>query len=154
MSIEDKMVRTTIRIQRSQLEWVHKNRPQQLSRICRDAVQEKMHEATPVSFHNAWRESAQKCFPHKRGGYCGICWPAGVPDASEWRSYISNEGYDHPHGLTWDEWVMVKHGKRQNQLDNWNRNSQAHEITEQESRQTMSDQGNIGFLRSLWRKIF
>lgn len=150
--MDDRMVRTTIRIKRSQLEWMHKNMPQQISRVCRDAIQAEMHQATPVSFHNAWRESAQKCYPRPSGGYCGICWPAGTPDQSEWRAYISNEGFDHPHGLTWDDWVMVRHGKRQSQLQEWNGQPHSHEVTNEESGDAISHEG--GVIRRFWRFLF
>lgn len=118
---------TTIRITREHLEWVRSNRPQQLSHIVREHLDDLMQQGTPVGYHNAWRESAQKCYPHMRGGHCAICWPAGIPTKLEWSEYIrSGHGSNNGSGIshigvrTFEEWSSLKHEERQTSLAEWN----------------------------------
>jgi hypothetical protein len=121
------MKTTTIRITDEQHNWILENRPYQLSRIVREHLDVVIHAETPVGFHNAWRESAQKCYPHMQGGYCAICWPAGTPSRSEWTEYIKS-GHRHFSGgtlqgvrtVTFEEWSATKHLDRQTVLDDWN----------------------------------
>jgi hypothetical protein len=56
--MNDPMKVTTVRLQEKQLDWIRQNHPQNLSRILRDHIDDLMHRATPVNFHNAWRENA------------------------------------------------------------------------------------------------
>ena len=97
------MKTTTVRITDEQHQWIVENRPYQLSRIVREHLDVLIHAETPVSFHNAWRESAQKCYPHMRGGYCSLCWPAGTPSRQEWTDYIRQNGVG-----------SLRNGRRQN----------------------------------------
>jgi hypothetical protein len=119
---------TTVRITDEMHEWVRENRPQQLSAIVRDHLEDLMHRETPVDYHNAFRENAQKCYPHMRGGYCAICWPAGIPSKKEWAEYIRAGLVSDGGGntariatITYEEWIMRKHGARQSVLEEWNR---------------------------------
>lgn len=114
------MKTTTIRITEEQMSWVRENRPQQLSRIVREHLDELIHSESPVNFHNAWRESAQKCYPHMRGGYCAICWPSGTPSKLEWTEYIRENGIGARKTWTYEEWSMSRHARRQTVLDDWN----------------------------------
>lgn len=143
---------TTIRITKAQHEWVVNNKPNQLSAIVRDHLDELMHMETPVGFHNAWREGAQKCYPFMSGGYCSICWPAGVPDRSYWMEYVKAFPAGTRSRLTFEEWSAQKHDRRQRTLDEWNRNTHSDQIPDQESRDAISDQG--GIIRRIWRIFF
>ncbi len=119
---------TTVRITDEQHHWIKSNRPQQLSNIVREHLDDLMHRDTPVNYHNAWRESAQKCYPHMRGGYCSICWPAGIPSKVEWSEYIKSGHRGSMAGnvqsiaatMTFEEWTMLRHGDRQTSLEDWN----------------------------------
>lgn len=150
---------TTIRVTEKQLEWIRQNHPQNLSRIVREHLDDLMHRATPVNFHNSWRENAQKCYPFMSDGYCYECWPAGVPSKSQWNNYI-REGQRVVGGqivsnLTWDEWLVIAHNNRQTTLENWNL-SNANQISHQESSETVPDDANIQNrgLRAFLRWIF
>ena len=114
------MKTTTIRITKEQHKWVKDNRPTQLSRIIREHLDELIQQQTPVNFHNAWRESAQKCYPFMRGGYCAICWPVGIPPKLDWTEYLRTNGVGTHSPSTFEEWSMFKHGSRQAQLKEWN----------------------------------
>jgi|TARA_R110001599_G_scaffold70563_1_gene197734 hypothetical protein len=114
------MKTTTVRITDEQHQWIVENRPYQLSRIVREHLDVLIHAETPVSFHNAWRESAQKCYPHMRGGYCSLCWPAGTPSRQEWTDYIRQNGVGSPRSHTFEEWSATKHLNRQTVLEEWN----------------------------------
>lgn len=122
------MRRTTIRITDDQHAWIRSNRPHQLSHIVREHLDDLMQMETPVNYHNAWRESAQKCYPHMRGGYCQICWPAGIPSKLEWSEYIKSGHRGSVAGnvqsigavLTFEEWTMTRHEQRQSLLEEWN----------------------------------
>jgi hypothetical protein len=58
--MNDPMKVTTVRLQEKQLDWIRQNHPQNLSRILRDHIDDLMHRATPVNFHNAWRENFER----------------------------------------------------------------------------------------------
>jgi len=126
------MKTTTVRITDEQHNWILENRPYQLSRILREHLDVLIHAETPVGFHNAWRESAQKCYPHMQGGYCAICWPAGTPSRAEWTEYIKSGHRGLRDGtlqgvrtVTFEEWSATKHLNRQTVLDDWNENGMA-----------------------------
>lgn len=146
---------TTIRITAAQLEWIHQNHPQNLSRIVREHLDDLMHRATPVNFHNAWRENAQKCYPFMQGGYCNLCWPAGVPDRSIWQQYIRENSSGTYGSITFDEWNLNRHNNRQTILEDWNL-ANADKISHQESSQTLSNDAKIQNrgLRAFLRWIF
>lgn len=146
---------TTIRITEEQLDWIHQNHPQNLSRIVREHLDDLMHRATPVNFHNAWRENAQKCYPFMQGGYCNMCWPAGVPDRSIWQQYIRENSGGIYGSVTFDEWNINRHNNRQTLLEDWNLTN-ADQIAHQKSSQTIPDNAKIqnrGF-RAFFRWIF
>lgn len=147
-----KMKITTIRITKAQHDWITNNKQNQLSSIVRDRIDEMMHMETPVNFHNAWREGAQKCYPFQSGGYCSICWPAGVPDRSYWMEYVKAFPVGSRSRLTFEEWSMQKHDQRQQTLDEWNRDTHSYEVSDQESRDAISDQR--GIIRRIWRFFF
>ena len=145
---ENKMRKTTVRITAAQHHWITEHRPQGMSAVIREALETMMHEQTPVMYHNAWRESAQKCYPFTKGGYCAICWPAGIPSRTDWNDYLQHNVKRDPNGflvgsgatLTFEEWYNLKIESRQTRLDHWNRNSQPHEIPNEKGRDTISDQ--------------
>lgn len=119
---------TTVRITDEQHRWIQQNRPQQLSFLVREHLDDMMQRETPVNYHNAWRESAQKCYPHIRGGYCVLCWPAGIPSKQVWSDYIKSGHRGSMAGnvqsiggvITYEEWSMSLHGERQAILAEWN----------------------------------
>lgn len=135
------MKTTTIRITEEQHDWIQKNRPQQLSRIVRDRLDELIHAETPVGFHNAWREQAQKCYPHMRGGYCSICWPTGTPSREEWMEYIRDNGVGKLRTFTFEEWSMSRHARRQTVLEEWN------------SDLSLDDPPKLGWFRRLFSQL-
>ena len=143
---------TTVRITETQHEWITNNKPNQLSQIVRDRIDELMHMETPVNFHNAWREGAQKCYPFMSGGYCVLCWPAGVPDRSYWMEYIRAFPAGTRSRLTFEEWSMSKHAQRQSQLDEWNGQTHPDEITEQERGDAITHKR--GIIARIWRFFF
>lgn len=143
---------TTVRITNTQHEWIVNNKPNQLSSIVRERIDELMHQETPVSFHNAWREGAQKCYPFMAGGYCSICWPAGVPDRSHWMDYVKAFPAGSRSRLTFEEWSMQKHDQRQRTLDEWNRETHPNKIAQEERRDAISDKR--GILHRVWRFFF
>lgn len=142
------MKTTTIRITDDQHAWLRSNRPQQLSNIVRAHLDDLMQQETPVNFHNAWRESAQKCYPHMRGGYCALCWPAGIPSRATWSEYIKSghrgslagnvQSIQASH--TFEEWSMLQHDSRQAQLTEWN------------SSQAQDKSRGLGFFSRLFRR--
>ena len=146
---------TTIRITEDQLDWIRQNHPQNLSRIVRDHIEDLMHRATPVNFHNAWREQAQKCYPYMQGGYCNICWPAGIPDKSIWQQYIRENSHGKYGSVTFDEWNTIRHNNRQTILEDWNV-TDPNKISHEKSSQTTPDNAKIQNrgLRAFLRWIF
>lgn len=143
-----KMRKTTVRITQDQHQWIIENRPQGFSNVVREHLDQLMFEQTPVMYHNAWRENAQKCYPYTKGGYCAICWPAGIPSRTDWHDYLQHNVKRDPNGflvgagatLTYNEWYQLKVGRSQMRLDHWNRDPKSHEIPNQESRDAISDQ--------------
>jgi hypothetical protein len=146
---------TTIRIEEKQLAWIRANHPQNLSRIVREHLDDLMHRATPVNFHNAWRENAQKCYPYMQGGYCNLCWPAGVPDKSIWHQYIRENQAGKFGSLTFDEWSLNRHNNRQTLLDDWNLTN-TDTISQEKSSETIPNQANIhdSLMSRIIRAIF
>lgn len=142
---------TTVRITDEQHEWITNNRQNQLSRIVREHIDELMHSETPVNFHNAWREGAQKCYPFMKGGYCALCWPAGIPDRSHWLDYVKAFPVGSRGRLTFEEWSMSKHARRQATLDDWNRDSRPDQVAEQKRASALSNKSGIfGWIRRLF----
>jgi len=122
--MKDKMVISTIRISKKMHSWIQQNHPQQLSHIVRSHLEDLMQRKTPVNFHNAWRESAQKCYPYLSEGYCSICWPGGVPNREDWQRYLRENTLGNSRSsITWEEWTMNNHFNRQSILDEWNKDS-------------------------------
>lgn len=114
------MKTTTIRITEDQHTWIRENRPNQLSAIVREHLDVLIHQETPVGFHNAWREQAQKCYPFMRGGYCALCWPAGTPPRQQWMDYIKENGLGSRRSISFEEWSESRHARRQATLAEWN----------------------------------
>lgn len=156
---------TTVRIRDDQHEWLKKNHPGGFSRIVRAHLDELMHQETPVGFHNAWRESAQKCYPYMRGGYCSICWPAGIPSRNDWSDYIKSGFQDNPgapgtvtvtHKMTFEEWSSLRHQNRQTILDEWNRDSSTYHVANEERTEAISSgsKPKSGWIRRFFRQFF
>ena len=101
-----------------------------------------MHRSTPVNFHNAWRENAQKCYPYMEGGYCKMCWPAGIPDKSMWQQYIRENRVGAYGSCTFDEWSINRHNNRQSILDDWNATN-PDKIAKEKSSETISNDSGI-----------
>jgi hypothetical protein len=146
-----KMKITTVRITDVQHTWITRNHPQQLSHLVREHLDELMQQKTPVNFHNAWRESAQKCYPFLSDGYCAICWPGGIPARDTWQRYLKeNSQVTSRFKISWEEWIMNNHHNRQSLLDEWNKDTDVipflHESNDQER--------TPGFLVRLWSKLF
>jgi len=119
-----KMKITTVRISDVQHQWITRNHPQQLSHLVREHLDDLMQQKTPVNFHNAWRESAQKCYPFLSDGYCAICWKGGIPPRDTWQRYLQeNSQVSSRFKITWEEWIMNNHHNRQSLLDEWNKDS-------------------------------
>lgn len=134
------MKTTTIRITEEQHKWIQENRPNQLSRIVREQINVLIHQETPVGFHNAWREQAQKCYPFMRGGYCSLCWPAGTPSRQHWMDYIKENGVGSFRSHTFEEWTQSKHAQRQATLDDWN-------DLEKRAASSSKNSGRFGWIR-------
>ena len=133
---------TTVRLEEKQIDWVRQNHPQNLSRILREHVDDLMHRSTPVNFHNAWRENAQKCYPFMDGGYCNMCWPAGIPDRSIWQQYLRENRLGSFGSITFEEWSINRHNNRQSILDDWNV-TDTDQIAQQKSGDTISRDSSI-----------
>lgn len=140
--MNDKMKVTTVRLEEKQIDWIRQNHPQNLSRILRDHIDDLMHRSTPVNFHNAWRENAQKCYPYMEGGYCKMCWPAGIPDKSMWQQYIRENRVGAYGSCTFDEWSINRHNNRQSILDDWNATN-PDKIAKEKSSETISNDSGI-----------
>lgn len=133
---------TTVRLEEKQIDWVRQNHPQNLSRILREHIDDLMHRSTPVNFHNAWRENAQKCYPFMDGGYCNMCWPAGIPDRSIWQQYLRENRLGSFGSITFEEWSINRHNNRQSILDDWNV-TDTDQIAQQKSGDTISRDSSI-----------
>ncbi len=155
-----KMKKTTVRITPIQHQWITEHRPQGMSAVIREAIETMMHEQTPVMYHNAWRESAQKCYPYTKGGYCAICWPAGIPARSDWTNYLQHNTKRDPNGflvgdgatLTFEEWYNLKISNRQTRLDHWNRDPESHEVPDEKGRDAISNKpkGKFAWIRRIF----
>lgn len=145
---DNKMKVTTVRLEEKQIEWIRNNHPQNLSRILREHIDDLMHRSTPVNFHNAWRENAQKCYPFMEGGYCNICWPAGIPEKSTWQQYLRENRLGSFGSITFDEWSINRHNNRQAILDDWNV-TDTHQIAQQKSSYAISS--NSGIINRIFR---
>jgi len=164
MKNEDHQMKiTTVRITKKQKDWIRNNHPNGFSNLVRNMIDELMHSQTPVNYHNAWREKAQKCYPYMQGGYCVICWPAGIPDRTIWAEYLKSGVVrgSNPRGiyareeyaLTFEEWSQLKIENRQRTLDEWNIDTRTNEITKQEGGDTISNDRKtvFGWIRRFWR---
>lgn len=153
------MKKTTVRITNEQHRWVQENRPNGFSHIVREHIDQLMHEQTPVMFHNAWRDNAQKCYPYTKGGYCAICWPAGIPDRSDWHDYLKHDVKRDPNGflvgagatLTFEEWYNLRVSRKQAHVSDWNRNTEPHQVSDQETGDAVS---NVRKQRFGWFRRF
>ena len=145
-----KMKISTVRITEKQHHWIQQNHPQQLSHIVRSHIEDLMQRKTPVNFHNAWRESAQKCYPFLSEGYCSICWPGGIPNREDWQRYLRENTLGNSRSsITWEEWTMNNHFNRQSILDEWNPETIKFTPDIQEKHQERTP----GFLERLWKRI-
>ena len=163
MREDHEMKITTVRITKKQKDWIRNNHPNNFSNLVREMVDELMHNQTPVGYHNAWREKAQKCYPFMQGGYCAICWPAGVPDRTVWMDYIKSGVVRGPntqgmvqkteYSLTFEEWNQLKIENRQLTLDEWNIDTRTNEITKQKGGDAVSHNRKsvFGWIRRFWR---
>lgn len=155
---------TTVRITEEQHTWLKENYPSGFSSIVRQHLDELIHSQTPVNYHNSWREVAQKCYPFTQGGYCAICWPAGIPSRQEWSEYISTTATSSQtapgtvnlvkSALSFEEWNQLRIGTRQRTLDEWNGNISTQEITQEKSGDTIPNQVKVksGWFRWFWRQ--
>lgn len=143
---------TTVRISDDQHEWVAQNRPQQLSRIVRNAIDELRFAETAVAYHNSWRDQAQICYPFPRGGYCGLCWPHGPPDRIDWQAYMHDTIHGEHRG-TWAEWNRYRFSRKEKLIQESAQLTLTNYPTQQEGREASNDDGK-GVLVRIWRFFF
>ncbi len=94
MSHEDTRI-TTVRLSNKTYLWWKANGGN-LSHFVRTKIEEEMLASHPLKHHTRYIDTAAICFPHTDGGYCGICWPAGIPSREEWADYrmaVNHESY-------------------------------------------------------------
>jgi len=97
---------TTVRLSNKTYIWWKANGGN-LSHFVRTKIEEEMLASHPLRHHTRFVDSAMVCFPHTDGGFCGICWPAGIPSREEWADYrmaVNHEGYSG----TWLEYQDAK----------------------------------------------
>jgi len=94
MNPEDTRI-TTVRLSNKTYIWWKANGGN-LSHFVRTKIEEEMLASHPLRHHTRFVDSAMVCFPHTDGGFCGICWPAGIPSREQWADYrmaVNHEGY-------------------------------------------------------------
>jgi len=94
MKPEDTRI-TTVRLSNKTYIWWKANGGN-LSAFVRNKIEEEMLASHPLRHHTRFVDSAMVCFPHTDGGFCGICWPAGIPSREQWADYrmaVNHEGY-------------------------------------------------------------
>jgi len=97
---------TTVRLSNKTYLWWKANGGN-LSAFVRAAIEEEMLASHPLKHHTRYVDTAAICFPHTQGGFCGICWPAGIPSRSEWADYRMAVNHESFHG-TWLEYQDAK----------------------------------------------
>jgi len=107
MTHEDTRI-TTVRLSNKTYLWWKANGGN-LSHFVRTKIEEEMLASHPLRHHTRFIDTAMVCYPHTQGGFCGICWPAGIPSKSDWADYrqAMNRDYDTFHG-TWLEYQDAK----------------------------------------------
>lgn len=145
---------TTIRLDPEQYEWIKKNLPN-FSHFVREAVDQERYSQTAVNYHNAWRDQSQCCYPFAKGGYCGICWPHGVPDKSEWKSYREDVLYSGFVG-SWRDWNQARIDRRQMLQEQSDKiqTGLPNQVTNQERSQTTTNQAKSGLFRRFYLRFF
>lgn len=96
---------TTIRLGQQQYEWSKANIPN-LSHFVRTKLAEEQMRQAPIMNHTKWVETAKKCYPHTKGGYCGLCWPDGIPSRAEWNDY-RQEVIANTFRGSWSDWTNM-----------------------------------------------
>ena len=141
------MITTTIRITPDQHSFAKHNMGS-LSHFVRMKLDEERFKATPIPYHTNLIPQAAKCYPNTKGNYCGICWPDGIPDLREWKSYRSRSTEGSFFG-TWNEWI-------DHNASHYLRNApDPQKITQEESRETSPDDlRKVGVIRRILRFIF
>lgn len=112
MTAEDTRI-TTVRLSNKTYLWWKANGGN-LSHFVRTKIEEEMLAAHPLKHHTRYIDTAAICFPHTEGGYCGICWAAGIPTREEWADYrmaVNHESYIG----SWHEYQDVKIARIQRQ---------------------------------------
>tara|TARA_Y100001973_G_C5185946_1_gene327833 strand:- start:726 stop:1145 length:420 start_codon:yes stop_codon:yes gene_type:complete len=97
--------RTTIHLGNQQYTWAKANIPN-LSHFVRTKIAEEQMKQAPIMNHTKWVDSAKKCYPHTKGGYCGLCWPDGIPSRAEWSEY-RQEIINNTFRGSWDDWINM-----------------------------------------------
>ena len=146
MNPEDTRI-TTVRLSNKTYLWWKANRGN-LSHFVRTKIEEEMHISQPLRHHTRFIDTADICFPHTDGGYCGICWKGGLPSRDEWADYrmaVNHEGYMG----TWLEYQDAKISRirsKQTGLDDFEFSSKR-----------INDSGKLqkaGRLRRFWAWLF
>jgi len=134
---------TTVRLSsRTYLWW--KANGGNLSAFVRSAIEEEMLASHPLRHHTRYVDGAAICFPHTQGGYCGICWPAGIPSRADWADYRMAVNHESFEG-TWLEYQAAKIARIQRQTS----------LTDFQSNQPDRFQlERVGLLRRLWSWLF
>jgi hypothetical protein len=112
---------TTVRLSNKTYIWWKANGGN-LSHFVRSKIEEEMLAAHPLRHHTRFVDTAMVCFPHTDGGYCGICWPAGIPSRHEWADYrmaVNHEGYSG----TWLEYQDAKINRLRPDFPNTEKNT-------------------------------
>ncbi len=138
------MLTTTIRITPDQHSFAKHNMGS-LSHFVRQKLDEERFKATPIPYHTNLIPQAAKCYPNPKGNYCGICWPDGIPDLREWKSYRSRATEGSFFG-TWDEWIHHNASKYLRNVPD------TQQVAEKESSEAVTH--NLGIIRRIWRLIF
>lgn len=97
---------TTVRLSNKTYLWWKANGGN-LSAFVRAAIEEEMLASHPLKHHTRYIDGAGICYPHTLGGFCGICWPAGIPSKVDWADYrmaVNHESFDG----TWLEYQTAK----------------------------------------------
>ena len=141
MNPEDTRI-TTVRLSNKTYLWWKANRGN-LSHFVRTKIEEETLASHPLKHHTRFVDTADICFPHTDGGYCGICWPAGIPSREQWADYrmaVNHESYIG----TWLEYQDAKIRRirsKQTELEDFDFSSK---------RIIDSEKLQVGLLRRFW----
>jgi len=134
---------TTVRLSKETYQWWKANGGN-LSAFVRAAIEAEMLASHPLRHHTRYVDAAAICYPHTQGGYCGICWPAGIPSKADWADYrmaVNHESF----GGTWIEYQDAKIARIQSQTS----------LTDFPSNQPdRFPPSRKGLLRRLWSWLF